>query len=79
MKDVFYGFLVVWLVLNMVFIWAIPKISNVEKYNSGVVIDKDNDFLLGNVMRIQFKNDTIKTVRCYDIIFEKYNVGDTIK
>jgi len=46
------------------------------KYKNYVVIDKDSYLL--NFMSFE-KDSNIVRVRCSDIFYKKYNVGDTIK
>jgi hypothetical protein len=53
--------------------------DNVTQYKNAIVIDKNDVYFLGSIMTVKLNNDSIVEFRCYDIIFNKYNVGDTIK
>ena len=79
MKDVFYGIASALLIL---IVWAWIKFDKqVEqpKYNGAVVVEKSNDFIYGFTMYMQYDNDSIIIERVYQIFYDKYNIGDTIK
>lgn len=79
MKDSFYTLLVAIFLIVIYFVWKHPITDDVSDFNNGIVIDKNADYFIGDIMHIKMPNDSIVKIRCYDILFEKYRVGDTIQ
>ena len=78
MKDVFYFLLVLLLAGSFFFAWKHDNIYEVPKDIKGVVIDKDENFLIGNVLQILTPDTTVQMFRCYDILFDSLQIGDSV-
>jgi len=83
MKDVFYGFLLVFIILFSYnyeqYIEDNPKQRTEKNFHNTILLEKDNDFLSTRISVYDYNNDTIKDFRVYQIIYNKYETGDTIK
>ena len=79
MKDLFYSIMTVLIVSMFIYIYKHPITDDVTQYKNATVIDKNDDYLLGSIMTVKFKNDSIVDFRCYDIVFDRYLVGDVIE
>lgn len=78
MKDFFYGLIIVIFCVIVYDTYKNPLQYDISDFNNAIVIDKESDYFMGDIMYLKYSNDSIVRIRCYDIIFEKYNVGDTI-
>lgn len=78
MKDFFYGLLVVIFLLLFYDSSKNPRKFDVSDFNNSVIIDKSDSFMFGKLMYVKYPNDSIIKIKCYGIVYEKYNVGDTI-
>lgn len=81
MKDLFYGILSFMLIMLFWWTWDYPKELSTQKYKGGIILDKNSDFFIENHMRILMRGqeDSVIGARFYDIVYDKYQVGDTIK
>lgn len=79
MRDLFYGILSFLLIGTLYISYTSDRLTNIDKYKGTIVIDKNYTSLVGNTMTFMFDNDSIANEFVYDIVSEKYNVGDTIK
>lgn len=79
MRDFFYGLIVVIFLLLAWDMKDLPQQYELNDFNNSVIIDKKDDFFYGRQFYVKYPNDSIVKIRCYDIIWEKYNVGDTIQ
>ena len=82
MKNVFYflaSFVILsWLLITMSTDYIGADLVKLKKYSGYIVTSKENNLLFSNYMIIR-KNDLSYKFTCDDIIFTKYEVGDTIK
>ena len=78
MKTIFYMLASTIIIGVFVFAYKFPVKDNLNDYESGIVIDKSTDAIFGNMMMVK-RGDSTLFVRCYDIAFDVYQVGDTIK
>ncbi len=79
MKDLFYGILSFILILALLGLFTVskhykPQYIMPENLKGGIIVNKIEFLQEFQVV----KNDTIHDVDCYDILWEKYNIGDTI-
>ena len=86
MKDVFYA-LLTWILIAILLIPSCEDIKHHidEKYVGHVIIDKKDFYYFKEIklLHLNYLNDNnennIETILVYDIVYEKYNVGDTVK
>lgn len=79
MKDFFYLLVVIILIAMYLDIDNYPRHYEVSDFNNSVIIDKSDDFFYGKMFYVKYPNDSIVKIRCYGIVWEKYNVRDTIR
>lgn len=79
MKDLFYGLLSSMIILVFIVGMTYEKQLEQPKHKGAVVIEKDDVFLYGFSLCIKYDNDSIVLLRAYQVFYDKYNVGDTIK
>jgi len=79
MKNLFYGILSVILLLYISFGFFNHRPLEQDRHKGAVVIDKENDFYYGEQMIFLYPNDSTDLEIVYQIFYDKYNVGDTIK
>ena len=81
MKDVFY------FILSSIIVFALIELAKQDHdiylqqniHENCIVIDKYESYLRGNVMTFKTQNDSIIQHRVYDIFYNEYKVGDTVK
>lgn len=80
MKDLFYGLLFILIIFTgyTVIKNSDQKTLQTIKHDGYVVIEKENNFLYGYLMTFKY-DDNIERIPVYQIYYEKYEVGDTIK
>ena len=79
MKNLFYGILSVILLLYISFGFLKDRTLEQDRHKGAVVIDKDKDFYYGEHMIYLYPNDSTDLDIVYQIFYNKYSVGDTIK
>ncbi len=67
------------LVFLVIYLQETPIADDLNDFQYYVVVDKKTYPIIGNMITIKSQFDDFKNVRCYDIVFIKYNIGDTIK
>ena len=55
------------------------KIMTDDKFNESIVIEKTDDWISRTIILYYYEIDTIIEYRVYQILYEKYDIGDTIK
>lgn len=79
MRELFYGILSFILIIFFLIEIKNPSQLQQSKHNGGVVIEKEDHFFIGYYMNIKYENDSIETEHVYQIFYDRYEVGDTIK
>jgi hypothetical protein len=79
MKNLFYGILNFLLIDLIIVAFKYSEQFQQPKHVGGVVVEKRNDFFLGYYMHIKYSKDNVETETVYQIFYERYEVGDTIK
>lgn len=79
MRDIFYGIMCFCLIGILVVLYEEDKTLQESRHIGAVVIEKDNDYILGETMYLKYPNDSIDLECVYQIFYDKYNVGDTVK
>jgi hypothetical protein len=83
MKDIFYTFLLVIIILFSYgyehYLDDNQKQRTEEKFHNTILLEKYDDFISTRISVYDYNNDTIKEFRVYQIIYNKYETGDTIK
>lgn len=79
MKDFFYGLLSLVIITYVISILTEDIHYEIPKEVNGIVISKNTDGIFGNRFIVLLPDTTIKTIHCYDILYETIEVGDTIK
>jgi hypothetical protein len=79
MREVFYGILS-FLLIGLIFI-SLKHTQQLQqpKHVGGVIVEKRDDFFLGYRMDIKYSENNIETEFVYQIFYDRYEVGDTIK
>ena len=67
------------LMFLIVYLYKTPNVDNLKDFKYYVVVDKKTYPFFGNMIVLKSQLGDFKEVRCYDIVFIKYNIGDTIK
>ncbi len=62
-----------------IYLHMTPNIDNLKDFKNHIVMDKKTYPVIGNIMILKSQLGDFKGVRCYDVVFIKYNIGDTIK
>lgn len=82
MKELFYGILSFWLILITLAIFIVDNVrcdkEKLYKYNNMVIVDKGIDFFVSNMLTVYDVKESHHFI-CYDIIYNAYEVGDTIR
>ena len=81
MQDIFYGFLVILMIIFYIIIISTDSIENDEsklKAYSGYIITDKEEFPLFNCTTLR-KDSLSYSFFSEDIIFDNLNIGDTIK
>lgn len=75
MKETFY-FLLTMIICGAILFICLNKREYImpEEYKGGIIIEKGFPQALTIL-----KNGEVSDIICYDILYQKYNVGDTIK
>lgn len=71
--------LICFIVCVLLYVDQHPITYDTTQYINAIVIDKSDCYMLGDIMTVKFNNDSIVEFRCYDIVFDNYKIGDTIK
>ena len=79
MKDLFYGILSFLLIISIYVSVSSEKKFENKEFNNTVVVEKDKDYFFGYQFGVKYPNDSVGWHRVYQIFYDKYNVGDTIK
>ena len=79
MKDVFYGLLSVILFVTIFGLINADKQFQEPEHNGGVVVEKNDNPILGYVMHIKYDEDNVEFELVYQCFYERYEVNDTIK
>lgn len=80
MKNLFNALLsTILIILYFTIVYSSDKQFESIEYNNTIVVEKQDDIILGKTMFLQISKDTVKQIRVYEIFYNKYNVGDTIK
>ena len=79
MKNLFYGILVFILLMCLFIIFKFDKQLENKKFNNAIVIEKDDDYMLGESLTVKYPDGSIRLELVYQIFYDKYEVGDTIK
>lgn len=79
MRNLFYGILSFILLLYISFGFFNDRTLEQDRHKGAVVINKDKDFYYGEQMIFLYPNDSTDLELVYQIFYNKYNVGDTIK
>jgi len=84
MKDLFYG-LLSFILLGIMFnaykeMKKQPnKLYELTNISKSIIIDKNNDLLYGKHFYIKkINSDSIELIRVYGIVYEQYEISDTI-
>lgn len=80
MKDLFYFMLIIAVGAIIVWIGYHDPVYQFPNDTKGIVIDKHESYVLGDIATIAIGTDTIETKPfvCYDILYDQISVGDTI-
>lgn len=82
MKEFFYFiasfFITLILISSMVFLFTEKTKYEFPKGTTGLVIDKSENDFLGDRVYILTPDTTVGVFTCYDILFDKVEVGDSI-
>ena len=80
MKNVFYGLasFILFSILISIMITEAPQL-NVNEYDGCVVIGKRTTLIFGSDINVISKSDSIMLINVFDYVYEKYEVGDTIR
>ncbi len=79
MKELFYGIISFLLLITIYVAVSSEKKFESKEFNNTVVVEKYNDYIFGYQYGVKYPNDSVGWHRVYQIFYEKYNVGDTIK
>ena len=82
MKELFFTFLVIFLIFS--FFWAgdNPKQLNLDHKKDYVIVEINDGFWFGHVITLKHMHPDSTEIhyeRVYEIVAQKLNVGDTIK
>lgn len=77
MRDLFYFLLSIILIGWLAFAWINDPVSVFPNDLKGIVIDKQEHTVLGDIVTVQTNEDSKRFV-CYDILYDNVSVGDTI-
>jgi len=82
MKDLFYGLLSFLIIIYLVAIMSLDNIkadmNKLRPYSGYIVTDKTDGFFFNQIITLR-KDSLSYNFLCDDIIFEKLEVGDTLK
>jgi len=83
MRDAFYGVIFIFTIL---FLYGYgdyndkhPKQLTEDLFHNTILVEKYDDWISTRISVYDYKNDTIKEFRVYQILYNKYETGDTIK
>lgn len=79
MKDVFYGLLSVLIFIIFIALYNSDKKFQEPEHNGGVVVEKNDNPILGYVMHIKYEENVVAIELVYQCFYERYEVNDTIK
>ena len=79
MKDVFYGLLSVIIFITIFGLFNAEKQFQKPEHNGGVVVEKNDNPIIGYCMYIKYDEDNVKFELVYQCFYERYEVNDTIK
>lgn len=79
MKDLFFGILSFFLIAAFAAIASSNRYLQEPKHDGGIVIEKSEGIILGYFFHIKYGKDSIDMELVYEIFYDKYEVGDTIK
>ena len=79
MKNVFYGLLSAIIFITIFGVYNADNHLQEPKHNGGVVVEKNNDPILGYSMYIKYGEDDVELQLVYQCFYERYEVNDTIK
>lgn len=79
MRNLFYGIICFYLLTYITFDFIKDRQTEQENHKTAIVLSKDKHFLLDEYMILKYPNDSTTIELVYQIFYDKYNVGDTIK
>jgi len=79
MKELLYGILCFTFFLLLYVKHKYPDQLQQPKHVGGIIVEKRNGFFLGYYMEVKYKEDSIETEFVYQIFYDRYEIGDTIK
>lgn len=79
MKTLFYAILNFILLISLLYGVLSKPTFETEKHRGCVVVGKSYNYLIDYNIQLKYPNDSVDVERVYQIFYEKYNVGDTIK
>lgn len=79
MKDFFYILISVLIIFIAYNGYKHEKQFEQKRFNNSIVVEKQDDFIYGLTMYFKYENDSVVSERVYQVFYDKYNIGDTVK
>ena len=80
MKELFYFVLSILIIIILIgsVVTSKKRVYEMPKEIHGLVVDKTDEYIIQPSILYILQNDSVKLIYCYEILYNKYEVGDTI-